>query len=239
MHEFPLGIQGSGTRIDFVLTNRTGSIYLICECKKVNPAFNWCFAKSSFRPNTYPISPLVLEALVYNSGTIVSQLYTLLHQIETYQVGVVVAGNEEGEVNDGSGDQRDQIEKVATQVFRGLNGFIHFCAVRQIVDHVKYKVLFVPVIFTTAKLWTSKTDLSTANVIDRSLSPEISSQVCMSPWVWLEYHQSLAFRHNIPLQESSKDLREILYREFVRPVAIVTPEGVENFLTSTLWEGFR
>ena len=45
--EFPVHVQGQGTRIDFILKYVGGEIYLLAECKQVNPAFgNWLFARA-------------------------------------------------------------------------------------------------------------------------------------------------------------------------------------------------
>ena len=48
--EFPVQVQGLGTRIDFVLQHvDSPSFYLLAECKRVNPALsNWCFARAPF-----------------------------------------------------------------------------------------------------------------------------------------------------------------------------------------------
>ena len=38
--EFPVEVQGHGTRIDFVLSSNSKSIYLLAECKRADPALN-------------------------------------------------------------------------------------------------------------------------------------------------------------------------------------------------------
>ena len=44
--EFPVEVQGYGTRIDFVLRNKHHPYYLIAECKRANPSLSdWCFIK--------------------------------------------------------------------------------------------------------------------------------------------------------------------------------------------------
>lgn len=43
--EFPVRVQEMTTRIDFVFLKARPPVYLVGECKRVNPAFsNWCFA---------------------------------------------------------------------------------------------------------------------------------------------------------------------------------------------------
>jgi len=49
--EVPVEVQGSGTRIDFILSRSRSDLspffYLICECKRANPKLsNWCFVRA-------------------------------------------------------------------------------------------------------------------------------------------------------------------------------------------------
>ena len=45
--EFPVQVQDTPTRIDFVLRHVMRRLYLACECKRANPALsNWCFVRA-------------------------------------------------------------------------------------------------------------------------------------------------------------------------------------------------
>jgi hypothetical protein len=50
--EFPVEVQGAGTRVDFVLErgdhgSRRRPLYMLAECKRANPALsNWCFVRA-------------------------------------------------------------------------------------------------------------------------------------------------------------------------------------------------
>lgn len=47
--EFPVSVRNMQTRIDFILRKSKPPVYLVAECKRVNPAFsNWCFADSPY-----------------------------------------------------------------------------------------------------------------------------------------------------------------------------------------------
>src|SRR5689334_2978463 len=70
--EFPVSVQGVSTHIDIVFKNEHQRIYLICECKRVNPAYGaWSFARSPFVHATRMDStgdgrhsdPAIIEAL--------------------------------------------------------------------------------------------------------------------------------------------------------------------------------
>src|ERR1700745_4338287 len=70
--EVPVEVQGAGTRIDFILSSsRTGPsstfFYLICECKRANPALsNWCFIRAPRvrRNQAGGINSLLLETVI-------------------------------------------------------------------------------------------------------------------------------------------------------------------------------
>lgn|GEM_PF-6855316 len=49
--EFPVEVQGAGTRIDFILRLDGTNLptFLLAECKKANPALSdWCFARAPY-----------------------------------------------------------------------------------------------------------------------------------------------------------------------------------------------
>src|SRR5579885_3410041 len=47
--EFGVEAKGRDTRIDFVLGTRGMTLFLVCECKRANPAIaNWCFAQADW-----------------------------------------------------------------------------------------------------------------------------------------------------------------------------------------------
>ncbi len=44
--EFPVEVRGAGTRIDIIFQHKVANALLVCECKRVNPAFgDWCFVR--------------------------------------------------------------------------------------------------------------------------------------------------------------------------------------------------
>lgn len=47
--EFPVQVNNVDTRIDFILENTQNGIFIVAECKRVNPAYsNWCFVKTPY-----------------------------------------------------------------------------------------------------------------------------------------------------------------------------------------------
>lgn len=231
--ELPVEVQGSHTRIDFVYANEDG-FYLVFECKRSNPAVsNWCFATTCFTSRNPLFSTVYAEAITdVGLGVLRSNIAQLNQSEALYQVALDVKSNDKGD-SDSKG--RGQIEDAATQVCRHLNGLVEFFhrhtnLMNNHKPRNKKRMIVVPVILTTAKLWTTKFDLSTANPetgkIEASELP-----VTEVPWLWYQYHQSPGLKHSAPTNyQPLGDIENILFYEFVRPIAIVTPKGLEDFL---------
>jgi hypothetical protein len=208
--EFPVQIHGHSTRIDLVLTNRTNRIYLVCECKRANPAIaNWCFARSSYHANVGLSQQSYLEVLQrQHGGAIACTIRELLHSSRLYQIAVEVKG--QIRKGDKFGQGRGQIEDAATQVCRGLNGLIQACYTKGLPRLGVDTWSFLPVIITTANLWATDTDLSLASIETGKLE-EASVAVRSIPWLWYQYPQSPGLKHSVPNNFGSHDLRDILY----------------------------
>lgn len=231
--EFPVEVQGAHTRIDFVLRNKESDRYLVCECKRSNPSLsNWCFAKSGYN---LPISlfgrPYMESLNDIGEGHIRSQVNELLPSERIYQIAVEVRSSRKG---DTCSPGRGQIEEASTQVCRQLNGLMEFFYTRRNKMMVKKRVLFLPVLFTTAKLWATEVDLGMANAESGELDLETIPVKNVS-WLWYQYHQSPGLKHSVPATNTSSELMDVLFHEFVRPIAIVTPAGLEEFLRSDTW----
>lgn len=96
---------------------------------------------------------------------------------------------------------------------------------------------FVPVLFTTAELWTTENDLSGADLGSGKFSQDALS-VEETGWLWFNYNMSPQLRHTVPPSKSSKTLSESLIAEATHSVAIVSPSGIDAFLTLDLASDF-
>jgi hypothetical protein len=96
--------------------------------------------------------------------------------------------------------------------------------------------LFVPVIFTTARLWVADGgDISLADLNTGQLPSDWARAIKQVPWLWYTYNQSLALRHHVPSGGApSLSLSKILRAEFARSIAVVGPDGIEPFLRADL-----
>lgn len=242
--EYPVRVQDMQTRIDFILRKRKPVVYLIAECKRVNPAVaNWCFARSDYA-RQYSASERVIFQYAW-----VAPLDTSLIEVKpldptkrmltgvittevarVYQVGLAVKSNQ---VGDKSGKTTDAIEDAAGQVCKGLNGLIEFFHSQRKKLPQGEKLYFFPVIFTTAKLWVTEADLASASIEKGELE---SGSVTLkeASWIWYQYNLSPALKHTVPTGgEDSRDpfdLSSALEQEFTRSIAIVSVKGVKEFL---------
>ena len=168
--EFPVSVRGTSTKIDFILLKKRPQVYLIGECKRVNPAFsNWCFAGSDYARGGLRSSKLTFqyawvpapdkklievlpqsEAIRMLTGTVQSD------SNRVYHVGLSIKSNQPG---DKLGKNTDALEEAAGQVCKGMNGLIEHFNGQRFKLPVDAKLYFLPAIFTTARIWTTDLDL--------------------------------------------------------------------------------
>jgi hypothetical protein len=226
--EFPVTVGGDDTRIDFILRLGSPSVYMVAECKRADPKFaNWCFVRAPYVRRNRSAERFLLDSVECEPGMFLVDGEELdeLDASKAFHIGLPLKSRAgEGESPKG----RNAIEEAAGQVCRGLNGLIELLWRRR-PSLPKGQTRLIPVIFTTAKLWSSKCDLSTANIEDgyielseRELSPQ--------DWLYYQYHMSPGLKHCAPLGRSPKQLAERLGYEFIRTIPVVTAGSVESFL---------
>jgi len=201
--ELPVSVQGRSTRIDLVFRKTKPHVYLVGECKKVNPAWsNWCFSPSYYaggQSNSdkviFPFAWVPSLHLPAEKETrlltgVVSQVYQ-----NVYHLGLSVKSKPKS-----SGGDKDAIEHAATQACKGLSGLIEFFNARKFDLPRNQKFHFMSAIFTTARLWTTTLDLYRAQLDKGEFEPG-SIQLKEAPWLWYQYHQSPELNHTAPKDE--------------------------------------
>lgn len=224
--EFPVSVNGSDTRIDLVLKRKDLHGYLIVECKRANPALsNWCFVRAPYvRRNADP-NKLFAEAILFYK-----RAFSAVVQSDTstkiYHIGTEVKSDLRGDSSGSPG--RGAIEEAAGQVCRGVNGMVEFFSTHPEMLGSGF-VRLVPAIFTSANIWTSDVNLADARIDDGileggtvTLKPE--------PWIWLNYNLSPALKHSAPGEKKSSDLSAALEAEYTKSIAIVSANGISDFL---------
>jgi len=237
--EFPVEVKGQGTRIDVIFEHFEGHKYLICECKRTNPKLSdWCFLKlPRFFDSHADLSlfevvrrtDLEVRAALSEPGT-PGEIFHIAQEIKSQQKGDV------------AGRGRGVIEEAATQVLRGVNGLAEYFRGRPGAFGRTDVATLVPVIFTTARLWVSKVDLSMSDLMTGNIATN-EEQLEQRGYLFYQYPQSPGLRHTLEYLMPSKptgvnwrrNFNEVLYREYVRTIVIVSASGIEEYLSS---EGF-
>ncbi|HET6889825.1 MAG TPA: hypothetical protein VFH31_01880 [Pyrinomonadaceae bacterium] len=237
--EFPVQVQGAGTRVDFVLSRASGRynstpLYLIAECKRANPSLsNWCFVRAPYRHSAAEEGErdgIILECVLREDGILKAFAREVGRGNNIYHIGREVRTNVKG---DKEGESGQAIEDAATQVSRHVNGFIE-TVVRElgIIESDSSHVDFMPVIFTTANLYVSDVDLSLADMPTGKVELK-TDQVKPIPWLFYQYALSPGLKHSV--ESKRKDYRsiaELLQWGYLRTIPVVSPAGIEPFL---LW----
>jgi hypothetical protein len=148
---------------------------------------------------------------------------------DAYHFGVEVRSPKPG---DDKGESGRAIEDAVTQVLRGLNGYVEALSQdKQLFEGTQTHLL--PVIFTSAQLWISHSDLGLADLEtgDIDLSKDKFESV---PWLWYQYHMSPGLKHT-SIYEPRDEIRveEFIEAKYIRTVAIVSASGIEEFLLYT------
>jgi len=241
--EFPVEVRGRDTKLDMVLeytrttTVGPGRLLAVAECKRANPAFvDWCFARGI----AGAVRDLVVDRLRYQAIHEASGAkagYAVLFTDEVWDVAYPLKSKEKG---DGGGEGRDVINSAVTQVLRGVNGLLEHLAKNETtgLEHARPSVVYVvPVIFTTARLWTSDQQLNEASLADGNMP--LLSNLRETPWVWLQETVSHGIRHSLqldPLQRPVPDgLHGQLAHRFTRHVAVVNAMHARAFLADSNW----
>jgi hypothetical protein len=237
--EFPVEVRGYHTRIDFVLSKYSEAIrgpfcFLVAECKRANPSLNdWLFVRAPYVRRGSVSRDILVECVQRKNMDLTASLRRLDNSSDIYHIAIEVKG---ATVGDSGGAGRGAIEEAATQVIRGENGLIECFSKHRRFLSEDYPVRFIPVIFTTARLWATDVDISTDIVKGRVALN--SADVTPKPWLWLQYNVSPGLKHSVDRGVSNDDslfktdLGHLLETEFARAIAVVGSDGINSFLAS-------
>ncbi len=241
--EFPVLAAGHTTHVDFIL--RSGQTVVVCECKRADAAKAlWCFARSPYTWRNASSQELIFDDLECNSTKEVSRKPHFGHtQREIYHLGFELKTGQKG---DGGGQSSSAIDQAISQVQRGTSGLInHFYNAVRASDYSWLKlpdsnrtIRFVPAIFTTAQIWVTDVDLGAADLTTGELANGVV-QAQQIDWVWFTNHRSPGLKPDINLEREGNPFGELAFdlrRDFARSVAIISPSGIDNFLTMNLEE---
>lgn len=243
--EFPVAVEKRGdTRIDFILRRATDNwnplskeqgIYLVAECKRVNPAWGWwCFAKAPYvsrTPRSNRFIAEVAERRIRKEEEEPFRVggYCLDMAVSPYHVAFEVKNNNaKGDLESGRKTCKDAIEDAAKQVCHGANGLVQHLCKRPPATTIT-DIVVVPVIFTTARLFATTIDLSKTDILSGNVDLSVSDLQEQS-WVYLQYPVSRGLKHSFLSLRNSSELSDVLNAEYLRTIPIVSASGIGEFL---------
>jgi hypothetical protein len=243
--EVPVELRGDDTSIDILFKRYIRHYYegillyyMVAECKRVNPALSdWLFVRSRYVQKTAVPNRVILQSLFLDDrGNAQLQIRPQYpgERYAAFHTALEVRNHSaRGDIGGGG---RSAIEDAATQVLRGLNGMIGTLLIpNPDLFHPSHTVALLPVIFTTARLWVSEVDLSTA-ALETGTVDLGQAGVSQKDWLFYEYNMSPGltyFRQAYVETTADRNISQIMEREYVRTIAVVSASGIEDFLTST------
>lgn len=233
--EFPTTVAGFGTRVDFVLTTKNPfnpRAFLLAECKRANPALSdWCFARAPYVARNHTYNQIIFERTkLTDKGGLVSAADHVFANDDVFHIALEVKSDKKG---DRQGNPRGQIEGAVTQVLRGLNGIIEVVAKHPKAFFENDSIIdFLPVIFTTATIWTTDANLSAANLDDGNIDLT-TAELKERDWVLYQYNTSSGLKHAFEPQDEAS-VEGLMLRDFVRTIPVVNSSGIASFLS---WSG--
>ncbi|TFG77963.1 MAG: hypothetical protein E4H21_01590 [Thermodesulfobacteriales bacterium] len=253
--ELPVSLGQNDTRIDFVLRPTDLEFYLIAECKRVNPAFSdWCFVKAPYITRKRSTKQLVVESVrihlsnVKNIQNPITELEYFEHNMysvgaslraidNAYEIGLEVK-KQNSQNGENSPSSRGPLQQAAGQVIRGLNGFVNTLpkiysnASRFNQDEI-HEIKLMPAIFTTAKLFVSDIKLNESDIVTGKIKsdPDTLKEV---PWLYYQFPVSPSLKNEYG-PKVFQSLSDLLYMDSIRTIAIVSYDGIDNFLDQLYW----
>lgn len=243
--EFPVSLKDTPLHIDFILRNKNESSYFVAECKRCDTSLsNWCFIKAPYvsRGASSGRERIVRELIFKKreSSVIKTGLQWITRSSEIYHLPFELKNRDKGEGHYGRG----QINEAVTQVLRGLNGLIDLAIESAKKSNRAFLTFdssdnlyasFMPVVFTTAKLWVCDCDISTGDI--ESGKVDIGeAKLKEKKWLYYQYGQSPALKHPYSSVRQESDISQILYLDYTRTIPIVNSAAIGDFLSDGSWK---
>jgi hypothetical protein len=249
--EFPVSVGDEGSRIDLVFAARDKSFFLLGECKRSDPGFaHWIFFRAPPPGQVAESDRITIELLAFNpgqrfahEGSLVRSATsaTLPSKHQVFRVAFETSLREGKSIDKQVGSSTRAIELPCSQLARALNGVVgHFA--RVFARDTSGKVVrFMPVLFTTASLWTSDASLADADLSTGSIQAS-DLRLRAAPWLLYDYVLSPGIKHGLSwlsgntrphthdFLSDALDLGRSLHSDFTRTMAVVSPSGINDFL---------
>lgn len=253
--EFPVSVGNETSRIDLVFASRNRSIYFLGECKRSDPrCAHWFFFRSGDHSSEATPNQIMLEQVSFQrrrgkaeGSSVVSASGAAIRSAWPIY-SIACEGNQREPLKKQVGKAGQSIEAACSQLSVGISGFVEHLSHIFSRDGLMPVIQLLPVLFTTATLWTSDADISDAEYASGTLN-NLSPALRQVPWLLYEYTLSPGVKHMLswtayPAGEypgwlgphthdfllQALDLEATSRGEFRRTVAVVRPEGLLGFL---------
>jgi hypothetical protein len=234
--------------VDFILTTRSGRTLIVAECKRADPALGvWCFAHNPYTWRDHYDHEVVFDCVMRGSESSYAVRNSILaysHDKLTYHLGFQLRTNQKG---DGTGQRHSAINEAVTQALRSTSGIMNYLSSDvDLLKESKGTAILIPVIFTTAQLWTTDVDLGKADLESGNLDLDAVKAQTVD-WIWFTHNRSPELSPEprmlkpqvSDLMRSINRFSDALRHEFARSVAIVSTTGIDNFLCWDVEEWLR
>jgi hypothetical protein len=249
--EFPVEVRGRHSRVDYVLQMAPGQpqlgapmfyTFLVVECKRANPTYKrWCFARAPYVRRNGSKESMLVEQVVFDNNT--GQTIAVMNNYWSIPRGLEFHLGLELKVQAAKGDPQPKgvtstgaIEDAATQVTLNLNGLIEFFKATPPPTHTQTKMTFIPVVITTAQLFSTDADIAESDLESGELTAA-SVPMVEQRWLFYQYPTSPSLKHTIPPPRPASEVHELLdlgkslEAMYLRSVAIVQAKHIAEFLS--------
>ena len=232
--EFPVKVGKHETLIDFILKqgirSRNYDYYILAIGEQTNPKIaGWCFSKSAFIQRRTKTQKISMEYLCLEKEVLKASVEPVGLNAELYNRAFAFFDDKNSNHDESA---ISTIENVFNRIIIGLNGIIDTIKLQECMLLNHKKIMFIPVIFTTATLWIKNAKCAEENVSSENLDDNID-EVTRKDWIWYRHHLPQSYKHSVQSQNAIMDLKEILCNQYARCIAIVNQNGIEDFLSQT------
>ncbi len=229
--EFPVASREVSTRVDFVLRRPRSRAFLVVECKRTDPRrSNWCFVSAPYVRREGAPTQLIVEHIretARETGVVKAYpAYADWHGT-AYHLGFEIRGAHGG--NEETPTSRNAIDESATQVMRGIAGLTEVYARNAARVREGPPLLLMPVIVTTARLFSTPADLSQSGLSSSDMPsvPELQPE----EWVVYQFPLSPMLKHSVSHYSDDRELSGMLTMDHLRSILVVQANAFEKFLS--------
>jgi|GEM_PF-2641906 len=250
VEEYPTSFYGQDTRVDLILekgyydTHKKNGRFLIVECKKPDPRYSsWVFTQC--REINENLKAIQVEIRSITSGeenlpvvkSYEYDLYNFLKDSYFASYGIEVSYDYKAEKNNVDKNRKqtktETIYNACSQVFKGQNGFVFEEITKKITHAELCDFVYLPAIFTTAKLFAALYDIKDVDIISGRIN---KAEVVEVPWIILDW--GLTHPLEFEMEDYNKETKSVfrydsqeLHEKIKRkPIFIVNSEHIIHFL---------